>query len=194
VKHRFLLDFNIIYHAVRGVDEHDEPDTTCAELLLLIGRNCHTIVVNSYLFQEYLARLNELFGTKAPALPPIYFLLQLLLKAEKFSQETEELPPIPQGIEIPHEVFVERLSIGDRIAVIIDRLRSNDGVAFTSLFDDLAVADRHRLVPTFLAVLEMARLKLIKVHQLERHSEIYLSRTEALVDGGAEGAGLDYRG
>jgi len=103
VKHRFLLDFNIIYHAVRGVDEHDEPDTTCAELLLLIGRNCHTIVVNSYLFQEYLARLNELFGTKAPALPPIYFLLQLLLKAEKFSQETEELPPIPQGIEIPHE-------------------------------------------------------------------------------------------
>jgi segregation and condensation protein A len=97
-------------------------------------------------------------------------------------------------IEIPHEVFVERLSIGDRIAVIIDRLRSNDSVAFTSLFDDLAAADRHRLVPTFLAVLEMARLKLIKVHQAERHSEIYLSRTEDMVDGGAEGAGLDYRG
>jgi segregation and condensation protein A len=97
-------------------------------------------------------------------------------------------------IEIPHEVFVERLSIGDRIAVITDRLRASDSVTFTSLFEDLAVSDRHRLVPTFLAVLEMARLKLIKVHQPERHSEIYLSRTEALLDTSAEGAGLDYRG
>ncbi len=103
MKHRFLLDFNIIYHAVRGVDEHDQPDTTCAELLLLIGLNCHKIVVNSYLFEEYLARLNELFGTKAPALPPIYFLQQLLLKAEKFSQETVDLPDIPEGVDIPQE-------------------------------------------------------------------------------------------
>jgi len=103
VKHRFLLDLNIIYHAVRGVDEHDKPDTTCAELLLLIGRNCHTIVVNSYLFEEYLTRLNELFGTKAPALPPIDFLGQLLLKAEKFAQEISELPTMPEGVDIPQE-------------------------------------------------------------------------------------------
>jgi segregation and condensation protein A len=97
-------------------------------------------------------------------------------------------------IEIPHEVFVERLSIGDRISVIIDRLRSNESASFSSLFEDLASGDRHRLVPTFLAVLEMARLKLIKVHQPERHSEIYLSRTEALLDTTGEGVGLDYRG
>ena len=95
-------------------------------------------------------------------------------------------------IEIPHEIFVERLSISDRIAVIIDRLRENENVTFTSLFDELRSAER--VVPTFLAVLEMARLKLVKVHQPERHSEIYLSRTEALLDESAEGVGLDYRG
>lgn len=103
MKHRFLLDFNIIYHAVRGVDEHDQPDTTCAELLLLIGRNCHTIVVNSYLYEQYLARIYQLFRTKAPALPPIYFVGQLLCKAEKFAQEMNELPPIPNGVSIPRE-------------------------------------------------------------------------------------------
>ncbi len=97
-------------------------------------------------------------------------------------------------IEIPHEVFIERLSIGDRISVIADRLRIDERITFTSLFADLADRDRHRVVPTFLAVLEMARLKLIKVHQPERHSEIYLSRTEALLDESAEGVGLDYRG
>ncbi len=103
MKHRFLLDFNIIYHAVRGVDEHDQPDTTCAELLLLVGRNCHRIVVNSYLYEQYLARIYQLFNTKAPALPPIYFVGQLLFKAEKFSQEMNDLPLIPEGVSVPRE-------------------------------------------------------------------------------------------
>jgi len=97
-------------------------------------------------------------------------------------------------LEIPHEVFVERLSIGDRISTITDRLRAEERITFTSLFADLGAHDRHRVVPTFLAVLEMTKLKLIKVHQLDRHGEIYLSRTEALSDVPAEGVELDYRG
>jgi segregation and condensation protein A len=97
-------------------------------------------------------------------------------------------------IEIPHEVFVERLSIGDRISVITDRLRDTARITFTSLFADLEDRDRHRVVPTFLAVLEMARLKLVKVHQPERHAEIYIARTEALSTTSAEGVPLDYRG
>jgi chromatin segregation and condensation protein Rec8/ScpA/Scc1 (kleisin family) len=50
------------------------------------------------------------------------------------------------------------------------------------------------VVPTFLALLEMAKLKLIKVHQADRHGEIYLSRTEALFDASPEGVQVDYRG
>ena len=97
-------------------------------------------------------------------------------------------------LTIPHEVFVERLSIGDRILAITDRLREEERIAFTSLFADLGAHDRHRVVPTFLAVLEMTRLKLIKVHQADPHGEIYLSRTEALSEASPEGAELDYRG
>jgi segregation and condensation protein A len=97
-------------------------------------------------------------------------------------------------IEIPHEVFVERLSIGDRIATIADRLRSETRITFTSLFEDLTQVDRHRVVPTFLAVLEMTRLKLMRVHQPDRHGEIYLARSDGLLAGAEEGAVLDYRG
>jgi segregation and condensation protein A len=97
-------------------------------------------------------------------------------------------------IEIPHEVFVERLSIGDRISVIADRLRLEERITFTSLFADLRDFETHRAVPTFLAVLEMARLKLIKVHQPERHAEIYIERTDALLSASPEGQSLDYRG
>jgi segregation and condensation protein A len=97
-------------------------------------------------------------------------------------------------IEIPHEVFVERLSIGDRISVIADRLRLEERITFTSLFSDLEEFEKHRAVPTFLAVLEMARLKLIKVHQPERHAEIYIGRTDSLLSAPLEGQSLDYRG
>lgn len=119
MKHRFLLDLNIIYHAIRGVDKHDKPDGTCAELLLLIGQNCHKIVVNEYLFGEYLKRLKELFGTKAPALPPIYFLQQLLLKAGKLSQESGELPEIPPGVSLPREdVEIVRSALVSRPVIV----------------------------------------------------------------------------
>jgi len=120
---------------------------------------------------------------KSPDLS-VYRLIELLALALK-----------RRKIEIPHEVFVERLSIGDRIAAITDRLKEEDRITFTSLFADLSASDRHRVVPTFLAMLEMARLKLIKVHQPGRHGEIYISRTESLLDSRAEGAqSLDYRG
>ena len=96
-------------------------------------------------------------------------------------------------IEIPHEVFVERLSIGDRIAVITDRLKLEDRITFTSLFADLTSVEKHRVVPTFLAVLEMAKLKLLRAHQPDRHAEIYLSRADAPFKAPAEGVAVDYR-
>jgi segregation and condensation protein A len=97
-------------------------------------------------------------------------------------------------IEIPHEVFVERLSIGDRISIITDRLRNEERLTFTSLFDDLTALERHRVVPTFLAILEMTKLKLVRVHQADPHGEIYVTRTDALLTSSTEGVGLDYRG
>jgi segregation and condensation protein A len=118
---------------------------------------------------------------KSPELS-VYRLIELMARVLK-----------ERKIEIPHEVFVERLSIGDRIAVITDRLRADDRITFTSLFQDLTQFDRHRVVPTFLAVLEMAKLKLVKVHQPERHAEIYLTRTATLSESATEGVSLDYR-
>ncbi|HEX4385834.1 MAG TPA: segregation/condensation protein A [Myxococcales bacterium] len=119
---------------------------------------------------------------KSPELS-VYRLIELMARVLK-----------ERKIEIPHEVFVERLSIGDRIAHITDRLRVEERITFTSLFQDLNELDKHRVVPTFLAVLEMAKLKLMKVHQPERHAEIYLSRTAALSETAPEGVSLDYRG
>src|SRR5207237_8015985 len=60
-------------------------------------------------------------------------------------------------IEIPHEVFVERLSIGDRLSAIADRLRAEERLAFSSLFADPLGGDRHRRAPTLPAPRATAR-------------------------------------
>ena len=69
-----------------------------------------------------------------------------------------------------HDVVVDRLSIGARIGQLVDRLEAQGGSCrFDTLFD-LAAPEhelRHQVVVTLLAILELAKLKLIRVLQDE---------------------------
>lgn len=71
-----------------------------------------------------------------------------------------------------HEVHVERVSVTERIYELMDRLRSEKMVEFSALFE--TEKTRERLIVTFLAVLEMTRLKLLQVQQNAICGEIYL--------------------
>jgi segregation and condensation protein A len=69
-----------------------------------------------------------------------------------------------------HDVVVERVSIGDRINQLVDRLQGGGGsFRFDSCFDLTLPAPelRHQVVVTLLAVLELARLKVIRVLQAQ---------------------------
>ncbi len=69
-----------------------------------------------------------------------------------------------------HDVIVERVSIGDRINQLVDRLQGGGGsFRFDSCFDLTLPAPelRHQVVVTLLAVLELARLKVIRVLQAD---------------------------
>lgn len=84
-------------------------------------------------------------------------------------------------IKLTHDVVVERISISDRIHQLVDRLEKEGSFAFGSCFDDLGGGGeslRHRLVVTFLAILEMTRLRMLRVHQPVHAGEIYLSRSD----------------
>ena len=72
-----------------------------------------------------------------------------------------------------HEVQVERVSVTERIYELMDFLRNKSTVEFTSLFVGQELV-REKLIVTFLAVLEMVRLKMIQVTQAQRYGEIYL--------------------
>ena len=85
--------------------------------------------------------------------------------------------------KLTHDVMIERLSITDRINQLVDRLEAEGTFTFQSCFDFLdeeveagAEQVRHQVVVTFLAILEMAKLKLIRIRQPEGLTDIHVTR------------------
>jgi segregation and condensation protein A len=96
--------------------------------------------------------------------------------------------------EVAHDVLIDRISVADRINELLDRLRLSSRLTFFSTFEELdpaAPGFRIRVVTTFLAVLEMARQRLIRIHQPEGSGEIYLERSMHSVEIPDESFGLD---
>lgn len=90
-------------------------------------------------------------------------------------------------INLAHEVRVDRLSVSDRINDLADRLESQGSFSFRSCFSFLADdagalpadAIRNEVVVTFLALLEMTKLGLIRLSQrpvdVDDDDDIYIS-------------------
>jgi segregation and condensation protein A len=80
-----------------------------------------------------------------------------------------------------HDVVVDRMSISDRINQIVDLLESNNGMV---RFDELLGQDvpeaelRHKVVVSLLAVLELARLRVVRILQEESTGSFFLAQTE----------------
>jgi segregation and condensation protein A len=74
--------------------------------------------------------------------------------------------------ELRHEITRDRVSISDAIHAIIDRLQREGTVSFLSLIES---RQRHEIVITFLAILEMCRLKLLRLSQDGTEGEILLA-------------------
>lgn len=70
------------------------------------------------------------------------------------------------------EVMVDRLSVRERIVQLIDRLKGVKSITFEELFE--GDKTRSRLIITFLAILEMVRLAVMKLHQGEEGGKIRL--------------------
>ncbi len=91
----------------------------------------------------------------------------------------EILKKIPK--DKAHAIETERVSVTDRIYEIVDRLKQKETIAFTELFE--AMSSRLQLVVTFLALLEMAKLKMIHIQQMEENREIWISRKMTIDEG-----------
>lgn len=75
-------------------------------------------------------------------------------------------------VKISHEVVADRISLTDRIHQLVDLLRARKRVGFEELFDGLTT--RFDLVITFLALLEMTKLRMTRLYQTEPLSPLYV--------------------
>lgn len=82
------------------------------------------------------------------------------------------------------EIVPDNLTVRERMNLILETLEGKDSVSFTALFE--GPSHRVVIVVTFLALLELMRLRVARVFQAETFGPILVSRTFSLVSGPAE--------
>ena len=83
-------------------------------------------------------------------------------------------------VRIAHDITADRISITDRIHQLVDFLRERKRVEFDQLFEGQVT--RADLVITFLALLEMSKLRLTRLFQTDPFSPLWVESVD-LVDG-----------
>lgn len=78
---------------------------------------------------------------------------------------------------IVHEVVLEKLSVGQRINEVVDYCISREHFTFSDVVRAMQSQSdsRQNKIVTFLAILEMTKFKLLKIHQSAEAGTIYIS-------------------
>src|SRR4051812_7595702 len=86
-------------------------------------------------------------------------------------------------VKVAHNVLIDRLSVSQKISELTDRLEAEGRFTFSSMFSFLrdgvarSLAEiKHEAVVTFLALLEMGKLRLVALSQPETDGEIIIER------------------
>jgi segregation and condensation protein A len=85
------------------------------------------------------------------------------------------------SVETFHNVVTDGISIADRISEVLSLLHVAKTLTFDALFSEIKTRDL--LVVTFLSILELCKLNLIKITQGESLGVIWLSSTSSDSDG-----------
>lgn len=72
-----------------------------------------------------------------------------------------------------HEVSAEQLSVADRINQILGALQGQQSISFRELFP--AGVNRHEVIVSFLAMLELVKMRLVRLLQSQRFGSIWIS-------------------
>jgi len=86
-----------------------------------------------------------------------------------------------------HQIMVEQLSVADRINQILEALQGQQSLSFNELFPEQV--NRPEVIVTFLALLELVKMRLVRLLQSQRFGAIWL--TPAVDDAAAVSAGPD---
>ncbi len=87
-----------------------------------------------------------------------------------------------------HEVTLEKITVREKMTLLLDRLRQQGGVMFESLFAE--IKSRMEVIVTFLAMLELVKVRALRIFQEEMAGPIMIEAA-ARMDEAAEHADID---
>jgi len=70
------------------------------------------------------------------------------------------------------EILISRITINDKISQIMETLEAKERVTLENIFTEMR--EKIEMVVTFLALLELIRLKLVRIEQESNFSEIMI--------------------
>lgn len=89
-----------------------------------------------------------------------------------------------------HEVRVDRISVNTKILSIVDELKAKKIMTLDQMIPENPT--RFDVVVTFLALLEMGRLRMIQIHQAGKNEAIYVTAVMETIEGGDNGSNDAY--
>ncbi|MBI3099531.1 MAG: hypothetical protein HYY93_15090 [Planctomycetes bacterium] len=114
MKYLFLLDENVLRHAVASAGMYGKPDAPTAQVIRLIGQNCHSVVLDPEIRSRYRRHLDEIgsltWDHAGFALSVLTSFFGLLGTAEKVGEDPLSPPLLETQIE-------EAIPVKDRFAV-----------------------------------------------------------------------------
>ncbi len=81
---------------------------------------------------------------------------------------------------VTHEVLLERISIAARIQELVDYLADHKEVTFEEIFGENPT--RALIIITFISLLEMARLRMVRLHQARESEVLYVKNLCEQID------------
>ena len=113
----------VLYFGIKDEDAARQPDKTCANLIDMIGRNCHRIVVDKAMNGKYESHLTELLAQPQYQIRVLRLFANVVYNPEKFFVETSEPPEIPASAvdAIPKEDhYVVRAALISHPMIVTD--------------------------------------------------------------------------
>ncbi|MBF8259869.1 MAG: scpA [Actinobacteria bacterium] len=145
-----------------GLDPEEDPEIMRAELSRRL--------IEYQRFKEAAARLSDrpILGRDVfardflgEAIPEGEVAITELSLADLITAFKDVLARMPK--EDVHEIFVDRLTIVDAIAFLLDRIKEDGAIRFDRLIEEFKT--KNEIISFFLGILELVRIRTVKVYQ-----------------------------
>lgn len=172
------------------LEPEEDPETMRAELSRRL--------IEYQKFKEAAARLAErpilgrdVFARDFPGveIPGEEVVITELSVADLITAFKDVLDRMPK--DEAHQVFVDRLTIADAIAFLLDRIREEGSIRFDRLIEEFQT--KNEILSFFLGILELVRLRTVKVYQANPMGLISIVPAVREVENGRESEEPDTR-